>query len=176
MGNLESSRNITFAPKPKGLDILPLQERETLLSLRARYPLLRNPTSKLTTVLTSWVTKQQHLFKLLPLTFRPLQENIQKFSLHASSQQTSHQRITWPTDFHTQIALQYSFWGERTTECNQFTFLNEHSTAWNIIRMWQWQQRGHEAAWDHSWKLGWVGKHLVPTSAVPSGFQLGKWH
>lgn len=34
MGNLESSRNITFAPKPKGLDILPLPEgaRDTALT------------------------------------------------------------------------------------------------------------------------------------------------
>lgn len=34
MGNLESSRNITFAPKPKGLDILPLPggARDTALT------------------------------------------------------------------------------------------------------------------------------------------------
>lgn len=101
-------------------------------------------------------------------------------ALHCNRQQ----RICWPTDFCTDIShcsLVHLLGRRDKTKLS--THLSEwaHSVAWNMIwtSRWQWKghcPHGHGAAWDHSWKLEQVGKHLVPTSAMPSGFQLGNWH
>lgn len=132
--------------------------------------------AKPTTVLRSWVTKPDRPSKLLPMTFRPLQEDLQVSSSRASLQQTTNNVLTLEL-LHAHSSLSsVHLWGRRDKR-KLSTRLSEwaHSFAWNMIwtSWWQWKGRcphGCGAAWDHSWKLERAGKHLVPTSAVPSGF------
>lgn len=115
----------------------------------------------------------------------PCRNTSKSFSICTSSQQTSsQQRIICPTDFHTPIS-----------NCSAVQLWGRKDEAMSAIRVAEWAQsmgrnaptavswwqsrghcpHGHGGAQDHSWKPEWAGKHLVPTSAVPSGFQWGDW-
>lgn len=115
----------------------------------------------------------------------PCRNTSKSFSICTSSQQTSsQQRIICPTDFHTPISdcSAVQLWGRKDEAMSAIRAAEwAQSTGRNApTAVSRWQSRGHcphghGGARDHSWKPEWAGKHLVPTSAVPSGFQWGDW-
>lgn len=122
------------------------------------------------------------LFQLFSL---PCRKGSKRSNLCTSSQQrSSQQRIICPTDFYTPVS-----------DCSSVQLLGRRVKGMSSLQLFEWvhsaarrtlkplsqgQSRGycphgHGGTWDRSWKPEWVGKHLVPASAVPSGFQLGDW-
>lgn len=176
MGNLEHSRNIASASKPKGIDILPLPEgaRDTaLIQSKISPPMESNSQNcsqfaKLSYKTTSSVRATSTDFQALA-EMHPKDQSACFITTDKSKNYLAH----WlpHADCSTVQLL-----GRKNNRVPWICLSEQALHGWNITRMWQWQQRGHEAAWDHSWELGWVSEHLVPTSAVLSGFQLGNWH
>lgn len=142
-----------------------------------------NSTSELTTILTSWVKKNR---TSIQTTFSDFPSptgrhpKVPVYALHRNRQAAS-KELPAPLAFTHPflVVLQCSFWGEGTRECQSIQLFEwAHSVARSTIQtVWWCQSRGHchGGAGDHSWKPEWVGKHLVPASAMPSGFQLGDW-
>lgn len=115
----------------------------------------------------------------------PCRNTSKRFSICTSSQQTSsQQRIICPTDFHTPISncssTQLSGRKDKAMSAVELSEWAQSMARNALTAVSRWQSRGHcphghGGARDHSWKPERVGKHLAPTSAVPSGFQWGDW-
>lgn len=126
--------------------------------------------------------RTDHPSKPLSVTFPSLQEDIQKVQfmhfITTDKQPAKNYLPHWLLHTHLWLLFIAAFGEKGQRECHQFNFLNGH-VVWpgTLCREYHGDSQEaivHMVMVEHGTTAG-VGKHLVPTSAVPSGFQLGDW-